>query len=163
MLPNHDVDFAPYSISEIINTSFIQAGFVEDEHRPLKLHCTLINTVYRRPRARDGRRVPFDFEAILASSAFRDISVPDGTDANADQALSFDPTFVPLSSSTGITPSTRAHQPVQRPTPAGVQNNHGYRINLGAYNVDEVQICLMGSSGSEGEYVSVGGIRLHVD
>lgn len=120
-----------------------------------------MNTVYRRPRARDGRRVPIDFDAILASDAFKAISVPDGTDAAANQSSSYKPTFVPTTSSSDITPSTRACQPVQRPTPRTAQNEHGHRIDLGVYNVDEVQICLMGSSGSEGEYVSVGGIRLN--
>lgn len=57
----------------------------------------------------------------------------------------------------GVVPSTRARHPVQRPTPRAAQNEHGHRIDLGEYIVDEVQICLVGSSGSEGEYVSVGG------
>jgi len=72
------------AVCELINTSFIQAGLVEDERRPLKLHCTLLNTVYRKPRARDGRRVPFDCDAILASDAFTQIS-------SASQRLQADP------------------------------------------------------------------------
>lgn len=112
-----------------------------------------MNTVYRRPRARDGRRVPFDFDAILSSDAFKQISIA-RPPAN--------PTIAPPSSSTGIIPSTRTrtHQSVRRPTQRAAQNEHEHRTDLGVYSVDEVQICLMGSSGPEGEYVSVGGIRL---
>lgn len=39
--------FCSIVISKLINTSFIQARLVEDKHRPLKLHCTLLNTVHR--------------------------------------------------------------------------------------------------------------------
>lgn len=147
-----------YSTPELINTSFIQACLDEDEHRPLKLHCTLLNTVYRRPRARSGRRVPFDFEAILSSSAFKQISVPLPPAAAAGpgaspiakiESVTASPTLSP-----GVTPSTS----VQRPNPHAAQNEHGHRIDRGAYNVDEVQICLMGSSGPEEEYVSVGSV-----
>lgn len=92
----------------------------------------------------------FDFEAIRASDAFKLISV---IRPSADHKIV-------SPSSTGITPSTRALQLVQRPTPAGVQNDLGHRIDLGSYVVNEIQICLMGSSGAQGEYVSVGGIRL---
>lgn len=67
------------------------------------------------------------------------------------------------SSSSGISPSTRSRHPVQRPSPRAAQNDHGYQIDLGVYDVDKVQTCLMGSSGSEGEYVSIGGIRLDGD
>lgn len=107
--------------------------------------------------------MPFDFNAILASDAFKAISVPDGADAAANQASSYEPTFVPPTSTSDITPPTRAHRPVRRPTSRAAENDHGHRIDLGAYNVDEAQICLMGSSGLEGEYVSVGGIRLNAD
>lgn len=46
---------------------------------------------------------------------------------------------------------------VQRPL---IHHVHGHAIDLGAHDVDDVQICLMGSSDSEGEDVSVGGVRL---
>jgi activating signal cointegrator complex subunit 1 len=36
----------------------------------------------------------------------------------------------------------------------------GGGIDLGEWEVDEIQICEMGSHGAEGEYVSCGGIRV---
>lgn len=33
-------------------------------------------------------------------------------------------------------------------------------VNLGTWDIDEIQICEMGSHGPEGEYVRVGGISL---
>lgn len=50
------------SISEFVNKAFRDAGFIQDR-RPLKLHCTIINTSYRRPY-----RQPFSYNAILTSS-----------------------------------------------------------------------------------------------
>lgn len=64
---------------------------------------------------------------------------------------------MPPFSTSGAASSALVRHPVQRPLP---HHDHGHRIDLGEYDVDEVQICLMGSSGAEGEYVSVGGIRL---
>lgn len=33
-------------------------------------------------------------------------------------------------------------------------------VNFGTWDVDEIQICRMGSFGAEGEYVSSGGVSL---
>lgn len=54
------------TIIELINMSFVQVGFIEDTHSPLKLHYILLNTFYhvRKLCARDGRRVPFGFNAM---------------------------------------------------------------------------------------------------
>ncbi|KAF9489912.1 hypothetical protein BDN71DRAFT_1400785, partial [Pleurotus eryngii] len=57
------------SIPRLIYRVFRERGFIV-ETRPLKLHCTLINTSYRRPRA----RIPFAYDAILCSNALKDIS-----------------------------------------------------------------------------------------
>lgn len=134
---------------------FIQAGPAEDEHRPLKLHCMLLNTVYRRQRARE-KAGSACLRAILASDAFKQISVTrppaDAAGPGESPIAKRESATASPSLSTGVTPSTS----VERPNPRATQNERGHRIELGGYNVDEVQICLMGSSGPEGEYVSVG-------
>jgi len=51
--------------------AFRDAGFIADEHRPLKLHCTLLNTTYRRPppgQRRAAGRIPFSFAAFPPTS-----------------------------------------------------------------------------------------------
>ncbi|KAH9948316.1 AKAP7 2'5' RNA ligase-like domain-containing protein [Amylocystis lapponica] len=70
--------------AEFVHGAFKRAGLVVDENRPLKvgfhctpsyapnkhrlqLHCTVVNTTYRRPRGK-GRQ-PFSYEAVLGSSA----------------------------------------------------------------------------------------------
>lgn len=53
------------SVSEFVNKAFSDAGFIQDR-RPLKLHCTILNTSYRKPY-----RQPFSYNAILTSSFIR--------------------------------------------------------------------------------------------
>jgi activating signal cointegrator complex subunit 1 len=83
----------------------------------IQLHCTLINTVHRKPRSK-GARKPFSYPSILASPAFQAIG--------------------------GVSTSQKGPK----------------TIDLGVWDVDEVQICEMGSYGPEGEYVSCGGCSL---
>lgn len=65
--PSHDAKDAQRlkSVSEFVNKAFRDAGFIQDR-RPLKLHCTIINTSYRRPY-----RQPFSYNVILTSSFIR--------------------------------------------------------------------------------------------
>ncbi|KAG1883931.1 kinase A anchor protein [Suillus subluteus] len=96
------------SVSEFVNKAFSDAGFVQDR-RPLKLHCTILNTSHRKPY-----RQPFSYNAILTSPFIREF----------------------------------------------VRTPHDFRdsvkVDFGTWNVDEIQICKMGSYGPEGEYVSCG-------
>jgi len=52
-------DSSLWKISLLVNERFKEAGFVV-ETRPLKLHCTLLNTTFRRQR-----RFPFSFSGIV--------------------------------------------------------------------------------------------------
>ncbi|KIK91414.1 hypothetical protein PAXRUDRAFT_830864 [Paxillus rubicundulus Ve08.2h10] len=52
-------------VGELVNKAFKEAGFVTDR-RPLKLHCTILNTMYRKPKAR-GPRQPFSYRSLLTS------------------------------------------------------------------------------------------------
>ncbi|KAG1842757.1 kinase A anchor protein [Suillus subalutaceus] len=96
------------SVSEFVNKAFSDAGFIQDR-RPLKLHCTILNTSHRKPY-----RQPFSYNAILTSPFIREF----------------------------------------------VRTPHDFRdsvkVDFGTWNVDEIQICKMGSYGPEGEYVSCG-------
>ncbi|KAH9165931.1 kinase A anchor protein [Lactarius sanguifluus] len=63
------------AVCELIRNAFMEAGFLAADRRPLKLHCTLLNTNYRRPMLGQRRapgRVPFNFTAF--PSAARDNS-----------------------------------------------------------------------------------------
>jgi len=99
------------SVCDYIHQTFKDHGFVVED-RPLKLHCTIINTSYAKPR------IPFSYSAMLSSRAVHDVL------SNAD-----------------VTGSQRV-------------------VNFGIWQVDEVQICRMGSHGPENEYVSCGSIAL---
>ncbi|KAF9237987.1 kinase A anchor protein [Melanogaster broomeanus] len=56
-------------VGEMVNKAFMQAGFIIDR-RPLKLHCTILNTMYRKPKSR-GPRQPFSYRSLLVSPACR--------------------------------------------------------------------------------------------
>ncbi|KAI0262406.1 kinase A anchor protein [Gloeopeniophorella convolvens] len=55
------------AVAEFVHGAFKQAGFLVDERRPLKLHCTILNTTYRRPppgQRRATGRMPFSYAAF---------------------------------------------------------------------------------------------------
>jgi activating signal cointegrator complex subunit 1 len=59
------------AVCELVRDAFTEAGFLDVDRRPLKLHCTLLNTNYRRPMPgqRHGPgRVPFSFAAFPAAA-----------------------------------------------------------------------------------------------
>ncbi|KAG8968973.1 hypothetical protein FRC03_005239 [Tulasnella sp. 419] len=55
---DHQDDSALWRIATLINTKFRESGFVTDT-RPLKLHCTLANSSFRKPRK------PFSYNEII--------------------------------------------------------------------------------------------------
>ncbi|KIJ45951.1 hypothetical protein M422DRAFT_250740 [Sphaerobolus stellatus SS14] len=69
---------------DLIHSTFKNAGMLEDD-RPLKLHCTLINTVYRKEkskgrdkRKRGKKRTPFSFSDVLSSPVLAHLLLPEG-------------------------------------------------------------------------------------
>ncbi|KAI9448601.1 AKAP7 2'5' RNA ligase-like domain-containing protein [Lactarius psammicola] len=55
------------AVCELVRNAFTEADFLATDRRPLKLHCTLLNTNYRRPvpgQRRAPGRVPFNFAAF---------------------------------------------------------------------------------------------------
>ncbi|ETW77402.1 hypothetical protein HETIRDRAFT_147887, partial [Heterobasidion irregulare TC 32-1] len=73
------------SVCEMVRGEFIASGLMVDDHRPLKLHCTVLNTTYRKPRPR-GARQPFSYADILQSTAFRAIAATQGSGIGAPTA-----------------------------------------------------------------------------
>ncbi|KAK1226211.1 hypothetical protein PQX77_010793 [Marasmius sp. AFHP31] len=145
----------------LVHRTFKEAGYILDT-RPLKvsivltffvtsllpltqLHCTLINTSHRKPSSK--RHILFSYDDILASQALHDIQIlsapetPDDTVATASPEVSR--VAKPSEMASAETSSARVAQ-----------------VDMGSYTVSEIQLCIMGSHGSEGEYVSVGGISL---
>ncbi|TFY81892.1 hypothetical protein EWM64_g2116 [Hericium alpestre] len=162
-----------WDVASMIQCEFIQSGLMPDERRPLKLHCTLLNTVYRRSRRRAGR-IPFSYTDMLASAAFRALAPPavevdaiaPTTEAVAYAIRSLEPVDADVLEQTEAaeadtttpgadTTTTGADATIRRP-----QNTQPVRVDLGAWSLEEVQLCEMGSWGPEGEYVSVGAIDL---
>ncbi|KIK05289.1 hypothetical protein K443DRAFT_91599 [Laccaria amethystina LaAM-08-1] len=56
-----------WAVSDLIHQRFKQEGYIT-ETRPLKLHCTILNTSHRKPR---NFRLGLDIEDVLASDAMR--------------------------------------------------------------------------------------------
>ncbi|KAF7978418.1 hypothetical protein HWV62_580 [Athelia sp. TMB] len=136
-------------VCSFINKQFLNAGLAVDEHRPLKdgvlqvalaqLHCTIINTAYRKPRPKSYmHNLPFSYSDILASSSYRAL-------APAMRGLPIaDPAHV-----SGPLTEQRAGGGAQK-----IRQDTGVSVDLGVWEVGEVQICEMGSHGPEDEYPS---------
>jgi len=121
-------------VCDEIHRTFKDAGLLVDERRELKLHCTVLNTTYRKPRA-NGPRVPFSYSTVCSSAAVASLA--------AQNAAALQPSATPASA--------------PRPPRRGEPNNASHRpvsVSLGTWNIDEIQICRMGSWGSQGEYVA---------
>ncbi|OCH83916.1 hypothetical protein OBBRIDRAFT_799527 [Obba rivulosa] len=113
-------------VAQFVHDTFKKEGLLVDEGRPLKLHCTVLNTIYRKPRSRN--RVPFSYAAVLSSAALEAMA---------------------LRSTEPATEEVQAQL-------QGHRLPRARAVELGEWTVDEVQLCEMGSWGPEGEYVCVG-------
>ncbi|VDC01513.1 unnamed protein product [Peniophora sp. CBMAI 1063] len=140
------------AVCDVIQKTFMDAGLVVDERRELKLHCTVVNTTYRKPRTR-GPRIPFSYQSIRTSEAISSILATQPSAAQADavaqladatQVLRLQDTDAASSAPDGDQSQPRRRR--EKPKPLNV--------NLGSWSVDEMQICRMGSYGPEGEYVA---------
>ncbi|THV04682.1 hypothetical protein K435DRAFT_850545 [Dendrothele bispora CBS 962.96] len=122
-------------VSNLVHKTFKEAGYITDT-RPLKMHCTMINTSYRRgPTAKRGEL--FSYDDVLASDALQSIRPKTGP------------------GNTAILPASKSLSPEARK-----ESDRTIEISLGTYTVPEIQLCIMGSHGPEDEYVSVGGVSL---
>ncbi|KAH9970923.1 AKAP7 2'5' RNA ligase-like domain-containing protein [Russula compacta] len=64
------------AVCDLVRGAFKEAGFLADAQRPLKLHCTILNTKYRRRTPSQGQRrgaaagsIPFSFAAFPPTTA----------------------------------------------------------------------------------------------
>ncbi|OCB91126.1 small GTPase-binding protein [Sanghuangporus baumii] len=119
----------------------------ENGQRLKRLHCTLLNTSYRRPRL-NGPRVPF--------------SVIDILDCPAVKALSSNPEFVERNQHETVSQEDNSSSTVAvvtqetRRTDRRMLRSYSIPVDLGTHTVSEIQICRMGSWGPEGEYWKAG-------
>lgn len=60
-------------VAGLVQDAFKAAGLLVDEGRPFKNHCTVLNTVYRKPALK--WRFPFSYQSILVSDAMKAIRV----------------------------------------------------------------------------------------
>ncbi|KAG6846936.1 hypothetical protein H0H93_011009, partial [Arthromyces matolae] len=122
-------------ISDVVHQEFKNAGYIT-EKRPLKLHCTVLNTSKRRPYSARGH--PFCYSDILRHEALN--------------LLSASPSSVSLPQ-TQASASQKSFPKLFHPPPIP--------INLGleaAVAVKGVELWVMGSRDKNGAYVSCGGV-----
>lgn len=67
------------------------------------------------------------------------------------------PQIIPSSSNPSSNPS---NVPMKSPGHSVVKNPPSVSVNLGIFNVEEIQLWVMGSHGPNNEYISCGGIVL---
>ena len=113
-----------------------------------QLHCTLLNTIYRKPRTKE--RTYFSYASVLTSDALRSIAL------EPDSLTAPPATGEPEGTDEGAADQAHKGKAKER----GPRRRNPVRVDLGTWDIDEVQICEMGSHGPEGEYVCVGKIAL---
>lgn len=69
-----------WAVSDLIHQKFKLEGYITDT-RPLKLHCTILNTSHRKPR---NFRLGLDIEDVLVSDAMRKLSAGDASETLAN-------------------------------------------------------------------------------
>ncbi|KAK7047348.1 hypothetical protein VNI00_006579 [Paramarasmius palmivorus] len=144
-------------VCNLVHRTFKDAGYITDT-RPLKLHCTIVNTSHRKPSSK--RHLSFSFDDILRSPALTNIRIaPSLTTSTTDvestllkggaireaEAVEEQEGMV-LAAPTRVLSSKEAERIVD--------------VDMGTYSVSEIQLCVMGSHGPEDEYVSVGAVSL---
>ncbi|KAF9261703.1 hypothetical protein L218DRAFT_961190 [Marasmius fiardii PR-910] len=140
-------------VCDLVYRTFNAAGYITDQ-RPLKLHCTMINTSHRKPSSK--RHVLFSFDDILSSAPLQSIKMCPTADQEA-RARSLDATTGVATIPCDIPNIPVTAAPVDS---ASIPTGRVVPVDMGTYSVSEIQLCIMGSHGPEGEYVSVGGISL---
>ncbi|KAL0579344.1 hypothetical protein V5O48_002677 [Marasmius crinis-equi] len=136
-------------VCNLVHRAFRDAGYLTDQ-RPLKLHCTLINTSHRKPSSK--RHVLFSYDDILVSQALRDINVFSAVKPSARVAEA---------EPSSLKEVTVVSEELLQSTAEGASMERLIQVDMGSYTVPDIQLCVMGSHGREGgEYISVGGISL---
>ncbi|EEB96441.1 hypothetical protein MPER_04427 [Moniliophthora perniciosa FA553] len=134
---------------------------------PNSLHCTILNTSWRKPSSK--RHLLFSFDDVLRSTALADIRVAPQPSIGTQTTVSLET----KSSTQGgaeawtsvekaIVPGRETLQVVldEKGTVTSTQTERLVDVDIGTYTVSEIQLCVMGSHGPEDEYVSVGSISL---
>ncbi|THH07109.1 hypothetical protein EW145_g3612 [Phellinidium pouzarii] len=164
-------------VCELVSREFIIAGLAVDQKRPLKLHCTLLNTSSRKFQPKNGRRTPFSFADVLASDAFKAISANPTTHlyssssnnnisdelqtTNAEAGGRAETHTKPFSSSRDVIRLAKPAIMSGRPTVNNPGRLLGRKVDLGTYAVTKIEICVMGSKGAEGDAITFDARRQH--
>jgi activating signal cointegrator complex subunit 1 len=134
----------------------------------MQLRTTLINTIYRTPKSLD--RIPFDYLGVLGSSAVTDISAGPTPEwltralARRD-ASSKGPGAVTGTDEAEPTSDASSGELIRKMENTTKRPQHQIpawpvRVDLGTWDIDELQMCDVYSRGPEGEYVPVHSISL---
>ncbi|KAF5373987.1 hypothetical protein D9615_009938 [Tricholomella constricta] len=149
--------------ADCVERAFKEEGYVT-EMRPLKLHCTILNTSKRRPARARARGQPFCYSDILPAltpattpTAHLPVPVPVAAPAPAPAPASTTLTTAPTTTTTKALPPppppvslARALAPFS--IPASATETPVLVHELGLWN--------MGSRAPDGAYVSCGGVSL---
>lgn len=167
------------SVADLIHNTFKSAGYIT-ETRPLKLHCTILNSSHRKPRT---PRYGFSFADILraqqvtgllgATNSAAYVTLPDpdpemqqegepstSTSRGEMENLSIEGRdSVLVESQTTTVASAATSLPTRRKQNKWPKSSP-VPVKAGTYDVGSVELWVMGSHGENNEYVSLGGIPL---
>ncbi|TFK17635.1 hypothetical protein FA15DRAFT_675940 [Coprinopsis marcescibilis] len=143
-----------WTVSNFVHQEFKKAGYIV-EKRPLKLHCTILNASHRKPK----RRLPFSYEDILNSSARATIEAIAQERVEPSTVAVSDDVSSQLAQVTEVLASTSISSPANR-HPVDDRRGSPLSVDFGVYDVNDIQLWVMGSRGRNNEYVNLGGIKL---
>ncbi|EAU80986.2 hypothetical protein CC1G_03162 [Coprinopsis cinerea okayama7 len=124
-----------WKVSDFIHQEFKKAGYIT-ERRPLKLHCTILNTSHRKPH----RRIPFSYDDILSSNACNLIATSRSEQMGPGQSQNkAEGSINSQIESAELNPGRSR------------RGSSALPVTVGVYDVNDVQLWVMGSRGPNNE------------
>jgi hypothetical protein len=144
-----------------------------------QIHTTLINTNHRTPKP--PTRIPFDYEGLLTSSAFANVSAGpppswltapitgpkqeqasdvEAVRAQVEQAGDNPVKQLPGHPERAAQTGGNLSELAQAPAPRAKVRTWPIPVDFGTWDVDELQICDMGRFGPDGELAPIHRISL---
>jgi len=164
-----------HEVCQFIHSSFKEAGYIVED-RPLKLHCTVVNTVYRKRSPKVPEVVKGQVQEVenLTSKGTTVQSSSQNRSSRGKKSqdrIPFSFTAIRPSDAVSAVASSSTSNSLEGlrteavpETPAGKtgrgKSTDEVAVELGDYPILSLELCEMGSYDEKGAYKSVGGISL---
>ncbi|CAO3615053.1 unnamed protein product [Cunninghamella blakesleeana] len=144
-----------YQLCRDINQIMIDAGLMEKEHRPLKLHVTLINSIYGKKRSNE---VTNEELIVITNNGNEQQQQPSSSEYQEQKPSSLASSEQQPSSSSFKSPSKHHHRNKRISFDAtSILNTYG-DIHFGNFTLDKLHLMKMGRTGPSNSYETISSI-----